>query len=177
MLHENTVESDVHELYNRRDSVEIFNLKMDECKTREEHNETIGKVLEVIDRVESVVEASDISVAHRLPGKRNPIIVKFVRGVAKLDLLKKKKKLAGVDDMNYISVVKDITRPRLNCLNIMKTDNRIKNDWVREGKLHNMRNNDTRVYKIFGLYEGGSVINYPLSVVPACFNGVFSPKQ
>ena len=98
---------------------------MDEGKTREEYNETIDKVLEVIDRDESVVEASDISIAHRLPVKRNPIIVKFNRRVAKPDLLQKKK-LAEVDDMNYISVVEDITRPRLNCLNIMKTDNRIK---------------------------------------------------
>ena len=64
-------ESDVHESYNRRDNVKIFNLKMDEGKTREEYNEIIDKVLEVIDRVESVVEASDISIAHRQPGKRN----------------------------------------------------------------------------------------------------------
>ena len=68
--------------------------------------------------IESVFEASDISIAHRLPGKRNPIIVKFNRRVVKLDLLKKKKKLAEVDDINYISVVEDITRPRLNFLNI-----------------------------------------------------------
>ena len=34
-------ESDVHESYNRRDDVKIFNLKMDEGKTREEYNETI----------------------------------------------------------------------------------------------------------------------------------------
>ena len=87
-------ESDVHESYNRRDNVKIFNLKMEEGKTREEYNETIDKVLEVIDRV---FEASDISIAHHLPVKRNPIIVKFNRRVAKLDLLKKKK----VDDMNY----------------------------------------------------------------------------
>ena len=170
-------ESDVHESYNRRDNVKIFNLKMDEGKTREEYTETIDKVLEVIDRVESVAEASDISIAHRLPGKRNPIIVKFNRRVAKLDLLKKKKKLAEVDDMKYISVVEDITRPRLNFLNVMKTDNRIKSAWVREGVLHYMWNNDTRVYKIFGLYEGGSVLNYPLSDVLACFYGVFPPNN
>ena len=47
---------------------------MDEGKTREEYNETIDKVPEVIDRVESVVGASDISIAHRLPGIRNPTI-------------------------------------------------------------------------------------------------------
>ena len=69
-----------------------FILKTDEDKTREEYNETIDKVLEVIDRVESVVEASDISIAHRLPGKRNPIIVQFNRRVVKLDLLKNKKR-------------------------------------------------------------------------------------
>ena len=150
---------------------------MDEGKAREEYNETNDKVLEVIDRVESVVEASDISIAHRLPGKRNPIIVKFNRRVAKLDLLKKKMKPAEVDDMNYISVIEDITRPRLNFLNIIKTDNRIKSAWVREGVLHYMWNKDTRVYKIFGLYEDGSVLNYPLSDVLACFNGVFPPNN
>ena len=52
---------------------------MDEGKTRDGYNETIDKVLEVIGRVEAVVEASDISIAHRLPGKRNAIIVKFNR--------------------------------------------------------------------------------------------------
>ena len=170
-------ESDMYEPYNGRDNVKIFNLKMDDGKTREEYNETIDKVLDVIDRVESVVEASDISIAHRLPGKRNPIIVKFNRRVAKQDLLKKKKKLAEVDDMNYISVVEDITRPRLSFLNIMKTDNRIKSAWVREGVLHYMWNNDTSVYKIFGSSEGGSVLNYPLSDVLACFNGVFPPHN
>ena len=70
---------------------------MDEEK-REEYNETIDRVLEVIAQVDAVVEASDISIAHRLPGKRNPIIVKLKRRVAKLDLLRKKK-LAEVDDM------------------------------------------------------------------------------
>ena len=109
---------------------------MDEGKTREEYNETIDKVLEVIDRV---FEASEISIAHHLPVKRNPIINKFNRRSAKLDLLKKKE----VDDMNYISVVEDITRPKLKFLNIMKTDNRIKSAWVREGVLHYMWNNDT----------------------------------
>ena len=67
-------ESDVHQSYNRRDIVKIFNLKMSENK---EYNETIDKVLEVIDQVEAVVKASDISIAHHLPGKRNPMIVKF----------------------------------------------------------------------------------------------------
>ena len=97
--------------------------------------------------------------------------------MAKLDLLKKKKKLADVDYMNYISVVEDITRPRLNFLNIMKTDNRKKSAWLREGVLDYMWNNDTRVYEIFGLYEGGSVLNYTLSGVVACFNGVFPPNK
>ena len=81
---------------------------MDGDKTREEYNETIDKVVEVIVRVEAVAEASDISIAHRLPGKRNPIIVKFNRRVEKLDLLKKKKKLAEVDDM------KNIVRSRIS---------------------------------------------------------------
>ena len=106
-------ESEVRVSYNRRDNVKIFNFKMNEGKKRKEYNETIDKVLEVIDRVEAVAEASEISIAHRLPGKRNTIIVKFNRKVAKLYLLKKKK-LAEVDDMKYISVVEDITRPRLN---------------------------------------------------------------
>ena len=70
---------------------------MDEEK-REEYNETIDKVLEVIALVDAVVEASYNSIAHRLPGKRNAIIVKFKRRVEKLDLLQKKK-LAEVDDM------------------------------------------------------------------------------
>ena len=150
---------------------------MDEGKAREEYNETIAKVLEVIDQVKSVVEASDNSIAHRLPGEHNPIIVKFNRRVAKLDFLKKKKKLAEVNDMNYISVVEDITRPRLNFLNSTTTDNHIKSAWVREGVVHYMWNYDTRVYKFFGLYEGGSMLNYSLSENLACFNGVFPPKQ
>ena len=87
----------MHESYNRRDE-KIFNLKMDEGKKREEYNETFDKILEVIDQVDAVVETWDISIAHRLPGKRNPIIVKFNRRVAKLDRLKRKK-LAKVDDM------------------------------------------------------------------------------
>ena len=161
MLLENQSESDVHESYNRRDHVKIFNLKMDEGKTRNEYDETIDKVLEFIDRVDAVLEASDIAIAHHLPGKRNPMIVKFNRSVAKMDSLKKKKNLAEVDDLKYIIVVADITRPRLNFVNIMKTDNSIKSAWVREGVLHNLWNNRSRVHKIFWLYEGGSVLNNP----------------
>ena len=52
--------------------------------------------------------------------------------------MKKKKKLAEMDYMKYISVVEDSTRPRLNFLNIMKTDNRIKSAWARKGVLHYM---------------------------------------
>ena len=168
-------ESDVHEKYNRRDNVKIFNIKMDEGKTHEEYNETIDKVLEVIARVEFLVEASDISIAHRLPGKRNPIIVKFNRRLTKLNLLKKKKKLEEVDDTNYKSVVEDITRPRLNFLNIMKFNNRIKTAWVREDVLHHIWNKEAEVYKIFGLYEGGSVLNYP-SLTFLSVSMVFFPQ-
>ena len=76
--------------------------------------------------------------------------------------------------MNNISVVEDITRPRLNFLNNMKTDNHKKGAWVRENVLHYIWNNVASLYKIFGLYAGGSVLNYTLSDVLACFNGVFA---
>ena len=74
-------ESDVHESNNRREKEKIFYLKMDEGKTREYYNETFDKVLEIIDQVDAVVEASDIPFAHRLTEKRNPISVRFNRRV------------------------------------------------------------------------------------------------
>ena len=169
-------ESDVHELNNRRENEKIFYLKMDEGKTREYYNETIDKVLEIIDQVDEVVEASDIPFSHRLTEKRNTIIVRFKRRVKKLNFLKKKSKLAEVDDMKYISVVEEITKPRFVFKNIMKTENRIRKT-RREGVLHYMWSNNTRVHKIFGLYEGGSVLKYPLSDVHACFNGFSSPNN
>ena len=47
------------------ENLKIFNLKMNEGKKHEEYNETIDKVLEVIDRVDAVAEAWDISIAHK----------------------------------------------------------------------------------------------------------------
>ena len=88
--------------YNRRDIVRIIGLP--EVKRTADngqrifgdYNQSIEKVLSVASEMGAQVEKSDISIAHRLPGRNSnarPMIVRFCRRVSKVELLRKKRNL------------------------------------------------------------------------------------
>ena len=98
-------EAELLEKYNRRDNVRIIGLP--EVKGTadngqrffEDYNQSIEKVLSVASEMGAQVDKSDISIAHRLPGrnsKARPMIVRFCRRVSKVEILRKKKEFEPI---------------------------------------------------------------------------------
>ena len=95
-------EAEVLEQYNRRDNLKLFGMPEDSVEN------TIEKVMSLCSHLDAKVDERDISIAHRLPtpnGRVKPIIVKFSRRVAKIDVMRKKKKLR--DEQSDIRVFED----------------------------------------------------------------------
>ena len=171
-------EAEKLESYNRRDNLRILGIP--EClegeNNRENFDTTIAKVVEISHDIGANVRASDISIAHRLPSRSNrgkPIIVRFARRIAKINLLRNKKKMADKEGLKNISVFEDLSKARVNFIKMMKSDCRIKSAWTRESVIHYVWKADERLYRIDGLYEGGSSLKYRFQDVINCFQSVF----
>ena len=167
-------EAEQLETYNRRDNVKILGLREDLNENgqplRENLDQTMNKVLELTKTLGTSVDEKDISIAHRLPSRKGqvkPIIVKFSRRVAKVDVLRKKRVL--FEQGSDIRVFEDISRPRVMFLNMMKQDNRINTAYTRDGTIFYTTKDDNRVYKIVNLYEGGLNLGYGLHDLKNCF--------
>ena len=87
-------EAEVLESYNRRENLRVVGI---ECETEYEQNEvTETKVLDLAKKIEVTMASSDISIAHRLPTNKpgpKPIIVRFARRIARINMLRNRKKL------------------------------------------------------------------------------------
>ena len=111
---------------------------------------------------------SDISITHRLPGrngKPRPIIVRFSRRVARLEMLRKKKSLRDKEQ----TIFEDVTQPRAQFLNLMRQDNRIQSVWTLEGAIYFVWEGNDYVHKVHGLYEGSQLLTYTFDVVEKYF--------
>ena len=107
-------ESERLENYNMRDNLRIFNLKEDEItinerKQGEDSHVSMQKVLSVANKLEANVTAQDISIAHRVrtcnQRSERPIIVRFNRRVAKIDILKKfLQDLSDLRSVEYLEI-------------------------------------------------------------------------
>ena len=71
----------------------------------------------------------------------------------------------------------DLSKARVNFINLMKADNRINSVWSREGTLFYEWKHDNLAYKIHGLYEGGIDLNYSIESVLNCFNSLIPPPR
>lgn len=165
-------EAELLEGYNRRDNVRIIGLKEHNNGEREQYKETIAKVLEVAQAAKAEVLEGDISIAHRLPSRKEgprPVIVRFCRRVSKVDLLRKKRSLADIEKMKDIKIFEDLTRPRLQFFNIMKADQRFESVWTSQGIIYYILKSDKKTYSIRGLYEGGAILKYDMKTVLSCF--------
>ena len=94
------IKSELLESYNRRENIRIIGVPEEFKKNKdgkfigEESEKTLEKVIGIANEADANVLPSDISITHRLPGrngKPRPIIVRFSRRVARLEMLRKKK--------------------------------------------------------------------------------------
>ena len=172
-------ESEQLENYNRRDNLKIFGLEED-IRTDEtgrvigeKPEQTITKVAEVANAIGATVDPVDISIAHRLPGRRTPraVIVKFSRRIAKTSTLMNKTKLRNDEHRNEVKIFEDITAARANFLKLLKADTRIISAWTRDGSINYTVTGVKRTYRIRNLFEGVIDMGYSMDDVMSCFRG------
>ena len=87
-------EAELLESYNTWDNIRIVGVKEDRSsdnKVSESYSQSMQNVLQLAEKVGANVASQDISIAHRLPSRNKskecPIIVKFSRRIAKLEIL------------------------------------------------------------------------------------------
>ena len=85
------------------------------------------------------------------------VIVRFSRKVAKIKLLQKMK-LASLSGLNDVKIYEDITRPRLNFIKLMRSDDRVESVWTRDGTIFFVWKQDKNIHTIGGPIEGGWTI-------------------
>ena len=160
------------ESYNRRENRRIIGIEADTGS--EDNDVTASEVVEVATKIGAKVSETDISIAHRLPTRKagpKPIIVRFARRVARINLLKNRKRLAEPElNLNNIRVFEDLTTARVRFFNMMKNDNRISKLWTRDGTIFFIWKNDNQTYTITNLYEGGLFSDYKIYDVESCFS-------
>ena len=172
-------ESEQLENYNCRDNLKIFGLEEDtrtaetERMIGEKPEQTITTVVEVANAIGATVDPVDISIAHRLPGRRTPraVIVKFSRRIAKTSILMNKTKLRNDEHRNEVKIFDDITAARANFLKLPKADTRLNSAWTRDGNINYTVTGDKRTYRIQNLFEGSIDMGYSMDDVMSCFRG------
>ena len=168
-------EAEQLESYNRRDNIKIFNVmeKTQQLSTGqikgESANETIEKVLEISKEINAEVSEVDISIAHRLPGRgaTKPIIVKFARRVAKINIMRQKRQLRN--DNSNVRIVEDITKARSNFIRMMRSNETITSVWTKENAIFYTKVNDNNRYRFNNLYDGAKDLGYSHEDLLYCF--------
>ena len=168
-------EAEQLESYNRRDNIKIFNVmeQTQQLSTGqikgESANETIEKVLEISKEINAEVSEVDISIAHRLPGRgaTKPIIVKFARRVAKINIMRQKRQLRN--DNSNVRIVEDITKARSNSIRIMRSNETNTSDWTNENAIFYTKVNDNNRYRFNNLYDGAKDLGYSHEDLLYCF--------
>ena len=148
-------EAELLESYNTWDNIRIVGVKEDRSsdnKVSESYSQSMQNVLQLAEKVGGNVASQDISIAHRLPSRNKskecPIIVKFSRSIAKLEILQEKKHLGALQDLKFVKIFEDLTLPRLRYFNYMKSDERIDKVWTREATIFFKCNDETRVRSV-----------------------------
>ena len=104
-------EADLLERYNRRNTLRIFGIPDDKSRSDnvqrnfKECNRNIGKDLIVAKNTSAIFEKSDLSFAHRLPGRNSNArlnILRFCRQVSNLEIPKKKLASISIDEPNLV---------------------------------------------------------------------------
>ena len=164
-------EAEQLETYNRRDNVKIFGVNEEDPSKYEQPELTMRKVLDVAGQIEADVNEVDISIAHRLPtrGATRPIIVRFARRIAKVNLMRKKRELRRNDHTKDIRVVEDVSKARSIFIGMLRSDERINNVWTKEGSVLYTKVNDDKVFKFSNLLSGAYDLGYSTDDILYCF--------
>ena len=89
------------------------------------------------------MDQKDISIARRLPtrsGAIKPIVVKFSRRVARIDLMRRN--LAKSTETKEVKIFEDLSPARSMFIELMKSDSRSLSVWTKEGNiLYTFHNN------------------------------------
>ena len=176
-------QTELLEQYNRTDNVKVFGLPCESntegVSMKKNGNDTIRKVIDVSNSIDAGLSDNGISVAHRMSSQMHlkPVIVRFSRRVARIKLLKNKKKLASLSGLDDVKIYEDITRPRMNFIKLMGSDNRLEYVWTRDGTIFFVWKQDKKIPKIEGFFEGGFFMDYSSTNVMNCFTGVFGGAQ
>ena len=167
-------ESKLLESYNKRDNFRIFSLK-EKTKTDNQNriidesgDETNEKVAELSHACEAKVNANDISIAHRLPSMKlgeRPVDVRLARGAGKLQLLRNRRALSNKKGHENVKVFEGLTAPRGRFFNMLTTDSRVSSAWTREGSIYYVWKEDSWIYSVRGLYQGGCFLKYSSNVM------------
>ena len=102
-------------------------------------DETTDKVVEPSVVCEAKINASDTSIALRLPSKKpgeRPVIVRFARRAEKPQLPRNKKALSNKLAYEIVEVFEELTAPRVRFFNILKTDPRVSSAWTCQGTIY-----------------------------------------
>ena len=65
----------------------------------------------------------------------------------------------------------------MNFIKLMRNDSRVESVWTRDGTIFLVWKHDEKIYKIQGLFESGTFMDYSLTNVMNCFSGVFGGAQ
>ena len=144
-------QTELLEQYNRSDNVKVFGLPCESnnegVSMKENGNDTIRKVIDVSNSIDAGLSENDISVAHRLPSRMHlkPFIVRFSRTVSKIKFLQNKKKLESLSGVNDVKIYQDITRPGMNFIKLMRSDNRLESVWTSDGTIFFVWKQDKKI--------------------------------
>ena len=168
------------ESYNRRDNIRILGLLMNE--TRENYDETIDTVFDMSEKIGANVTVHNISIAHKLPTRNKntrekPVIVRFNRRIAKVKILRSKKKLPENEHTSTIKIIEDVRLPRIKFMQLIRNDQRIQSSWNKEGAIFVEWKSGQGVDRINGLYEGGGFLGYSCDDMMICFKTEFFSKS
>ena len=124
-------QTELLEQYNRRDNVKVFGRPCESntegVSMKENGNDTIRKVIDVSNSIDAGLSENDNFVAHRLPSRMHLklVILRFSRAVAKIKLLQNKRRLASLSGLNDAKIYEDSTRPRMNFIKLMRSDDTV----------------------------------------------------
>ena len=111
--------------------------------------DTIKKVMDVSHSIDAWRFENNISVVYPLPSQMhlNPVIVRFTRRVAKVKILQNKKKIASLSGLTLVNVHKEITRPRMDFIELMRSDDRVESVWTWDGTIFFVSDKGKKIYK------------------------------
>ena len=113
-------EAKLLESYKRQDNIRIVGVNEDRSsdnKISKSYSQSMQNVLQLDERVGATVPEHNISIAHRLPSRKQSqkrrIFVRFSRRKAKIEMLQKKKHHGTLQKTKHIQVFDDLSLPRL----------------------------------------------------------------